>query len=169
MDVASPGITYEELQLAARNHGLPLEALRDPVTPAGLHYLLIHFDIPAVDAAAWRLYVGGEVKLPLELTLDELHSKPSRTLAVILECAGNGRALMSPRAASQPWVHEAIGNAEWTGTPLAPILQEAGLSPCVRSSSPASIAASRAASSTRTSGASLWTRRSATTCCWCTR
>jgi DMSO/TMAO reductase YedYZ molybdopterin-dependent catalytic subunit len=39
---------------------------------------------------------------------------------------------MSPRAASQPWVHEAIGNAEWTGTPLAPILQEAGLSPSVR-------------------------------------
>ena len=44
-----------------------------------------------------------------------------------LECAGNGRALTSPRAASQPWLLEAVGTAEWTGTPLAPILEEAGL------------------------------------------
>ena len=45
------GITLEELQLAARNHGLPLESLRQAITPVGLHYLLIHFDIPVVDAA----------------------------------------------------------------------------------------------------------------------
>ncbi len=43
------GISYEELQLAARNHGLPLEALRWDVTPVGLHYLLTHYDIPEVD------------------------------------------------------------------------------------------------------------------------
>ena len=44
-------ITHEELQLAARNHGMPLEALRWPLTPVGLHYLLIHYDIPMVDPA----------------------------------------------------------------------------------------------------------------------
>ena len=37
---------------------MPLEAVRYPVTPVGLHYLLIHYDIPAVDPAAWRLEVG---------------------------------------------------------------------------------------------------------------
>ena len=42
-------ISPEELSLAARNHGLPLEALRHDITPAGLHYLLIHYDIPVVD------------------------------------------------------------------------------------------------------------------------
>jgi DMSO/TMAO reductase YedYZ molybdopterin-dependent catalytic subunit len=26
-----------------------------------------------------------------------------------------------------PWLHEAVGTAEWTGTPLAPLLDEAGL------------------------------------------
>ena len=51
MATSVDGITLEELQLAARNHALPLEALRYPITPVGLHYLLIHFDIPAVDAA----------------------------------------------------------------------------------------------------------------------
>src|SRR5262245_21552167 len=42
-------ITPEELQLAARNHGTPLEALRHEITPPGLHYLLTHYDVPAVD------------------------------------------------------------------------------------------------------------------------
>ena len=124
---ATPEISLEELQLAARNHALPLEALRHAITPVGLHYLLIHFDIPHVDPEAWRLQVGGLVEQPLTLTLDELKARPSRTIAVTLECAGNGRALLSPRPLSQPWLQEAVGTAEWTGTPLAPILDEAGL------------------------------------------
>jgi sulfane dehydrogenase subunit SoxC len=123
-------IPLEELQLAARNHGLPLEALREPITPLGLHYLLIHFDIPFVDAESWRLRLGGRVERPLELSLDELKSRPARTLAVTLECAGNGRALLDgPRSPSQPWLLEAVGTAEWTGTPLAPLLEEAGVLP----------------------------------------
>jgi DMSO/TMAO reductase YedYZ molybdopterin-dependent catalytic subunit len=122
------GITVEELQLAARNHALPLEALREPITPVGLHYLLIHFDIPRIDAAEWRLDIGGLVDRPLSLGLDELKARPARTLAVTLECAGNGRAFLEPRSLSQPWLLEAVGNSEWTGTPLAPILREAGLS-----------------------------------------
>ena len=35
-----------------------------PITPVGLHYLLIHFDIPHVDPATWRLEVGGLVARP---------------------------------------------------------------------------------------------------------
>ncbi|HEY1390730.1 MAG TPA: hypothetical protein VGF38_19505 [Ktedonobacterales bacterium] len=38
----------EEVQLALRNRGMPLEAMRYPTTPTGLHYLVIHFDIPAI-------------------------------------------------------------------------------------------------------------------------
>src|ERR1700693_2604919 len=123
------GISFEELGLGARNHALPLEALREPITPVGLHYLLIHFDIPQVDASRWELAVGGLVARPLQLQLDELRSRPARTLAVTLECAGNGRALLSPRSASQPWLLEAGGTAGWPGSPLARILGEAGLSP----------------------------------------
>src|SRR5215203_1847622 len=99
---------------------MPLEAMRHAITPVGLHYLLIHFDIPHVDAAAWRLQIGGRVERPLTLTLDDVKARPSRTLAVTLECAGNGRVLLEPRAVSQPWLREAVGTAQWTGTPLAP-------------------------------------------------
>ena len=122
-------ITLDELRLAARNHGLPLETLRLPITPLGLHYLLIHFDIPHVDQRSWRLQIGGRVRRPRTLTLEEIKARPARTLAVTLECAGNGRALLSPRPLSQPWLTEAVGTAEWTGTPLAPLLDEAGVLP----------------------------------------
>jgi DMSO/TMAO reductase YedYZ molybdopterin-dependent catalytic subunit len=117
----------EEVQLALRNRGMPLEALRYPITPIGLHYLLIHYDIPAVDPNQWRLEVGGMVSRPLSLNLDEISTRSARTFAVTMECAGNGRALLTPRHISQPWFHEAIGTAEWTGTPLRNILEEAGL------------------------------------------
>lgn len=124
---ADEGISADELRLAARNHGLPLEALRYDVTPAGLHYLLTHYDIPALDPAAWRLTVSGAVARPLSLRLDELRARPRVTHRVTLECAGNGRARLSPRPVSQPWLDEAVGTAEWTGTPLAGLLADAGV------------------------------------------
>jgi len=121
------GITLEELQLSGRNHSIPLEALKHDITPIGLHYLLIHFDIPKADAETWQLEVGGLVEKPLALTLADVKARPPRTMPVTLECAGNGRALMEPRPLSQPWLEGAVGTAEWTGTPLAPLLEDAGL------------------------------------------
>lgn len=129
--LARPGeaISYEELALAARNHALPLEALRYDVTPVGLHYLLIHYDIPDIDPDSFQLEVGGAVRHPLRLDLAALRARPRVTHRVTMECAGNGRALLDPRPISQPWLTGALGTAEWTGTPLAPLLREAGLDP----------------------------------------
>src|SRR6266536_3200527 len=124
---SSTDLSLEELQLATRNHGMPLEALLHPVTPAGLHYVLIHYDIPAVDPAAFRLDLDGRVERSLSLALDELRARPRVTRAVTMECAGNGRAQLEPRPISQPWLVEAVGNAEWTGTPLRGLLEEAGI------------------------------------------
>ncbi len=119
--------TPEELQLAFRNRGMPLEALRYPITPTGMHYLVIHFDVPEVNAATWQLKIGGLVSKELTLDLDAIRARPAITLAVTMECAGNGRALLSPRPVSQPWLIEAVGTAEWTGTPLCGVLEEAGI------------------------------------------
>lgn len=118
----------EEVYLANRNHGALLEMLRHDVTPAGLHYLLNHFDVPYVpDAGAWRLEVVGKVATPLALTLDDIRRMPQKTLRVTLECAGSGRANITPRWQSMPWLHTAVGTSEWTGTPLKGILERAGL------------------------------------------
>ena len=122
-------VTYEELALAARNHGMPLEGLRYDITPVGMHYLLIHFDIPAADAETWAVDVGGLVERPFTLSVADLRSRPAVTMPVTLECAGNGRARLDPRPHSQPWLDEAVGTGTWTGTPLRPILEDAGLGP----------------------------------------
>ena len=124
MDAA---ISQNELALAARNHGLPLEALRYPITPVGLHYLLIHYDIPDVDVEAWSLSVEGRVGWPLTLSLAELRERPAHEVTSTMECAGNGRALLAPHVVSQPWLLEAIGTARWRGVRLKEILEEAEL------------------------------------------
>jgi DMSO/TMAO reductase YedYZ molybdopterin-dependent catalytic subunit len=118
----------DEVRLANRNHGILLETLRHDVTPTGMHYLLTHFDVPFVSSPdAWTLDVEGLVRNPTRLTLDRIKAQPQRTLRVTLECAGNGRSLVSPRWPSMPWGECAVGTSEWTGTPLKPLLQEAGL------------------------------------------
>jgi sulfane dehydrogenase subunit SoxC len=121
--------TREEVALAARNHGMPLEALREDLTPAGLHYLLIHFDIPPPPP---HLALRGQVERAFAITPAELRALPSRSLRVTLECAGNGRAQLSPRYPSMPWIEEGVSTAEWTGVPLRALLQRAGLKLNVR-------------------------------------
>ena len=123
--------TYNETEiaLANRNKGMPLDALRYDITPVGMHYMLTHFDIPFVDAAEYRLEVGGLVGSPLSLTLADLQAGTPRSLAVTLECAGNGRTRLQPRPTNMPWGLEAIGTAEWTGIPLRDLLARAGVRP----------------------------------------
>jgi DMSO/TMAO reductase YedYZ molybdopterin-dependent catalytic subunit len=121
-------IGLDELGLAARNHGMPLELMRHDVTPLGAHYLLTHYDIPPGDASTWRLEIAGLVRTPVSIPLDDLRARPVVHRTVTMECAGNGRARLLPRPVSQPWLHEAVGTMTWTGTPLAPLLDEARLS-----------------------------------------
>jgi DMSO/TMAO reductase YedYZ molybdopterin-dependent catalytic subunit len=125
-------ISLEELQLAARNHGMPLEALREPITPVGLHYLLIHYDIPSVDPETWRLTVDGLVERPLELTLGELRGRPPHEVVATMECAGNGRVKLEPHVVSQPWLLEAVGTGRWAGVSLRDLLGEAGVAESAR-------------------------------------
>lgn len=120
-------LTAEELQLAVRNHSMPLEALREATTPPGLHYVLTHFDIPFIDADSWHLRIGGAVQRAVEISLRALRRDPTISIPVTLECAGNGRSLLHPRPLSQPWRLEGVGTAEWTGVPLAYLLAQAGV------------------------------------------
>jgi DMSO/TMAO reductase YedYZ molybdopterin-dependent catalytic subunit len=113
----------EELALAGRNRGMPLEALRYELTPPGLHYLLIHFDIPDADESRWQLEIKGLVRKPRSLTVRELRALPSTTLRVTMECAGNGRGQLSPRYPSVPWLEEGVSTADWTGVPLRNLLE----------------------------------------------
>lgn len=115
----------DEVRLANRNSGILLETLRHDITPTGLHYLLIHFDVPSIDAHSHRLEFGDGFDAPFSIGVDEIKALPQKTLPVTLECAGNGRSSISPRTHSMPWGVEAVGTSEWTGTPLAPLIDQA--------------------------------------------
>jgi len=124
------GFSRNEVRLANRNPGTLLETLRYDLTPQGLHYLLIHFDVPFVKSADdWTLSIGGLVERPIKLSMAQLRKFPERKMPVTMECAGNGRADVAPRYQSQPWYQEGVGTAEYTGTPLKAVLEEAGLKP----------------------------------------
>ena len=122
--------------MADRNEGLvyltrdPLNAetrldrQRGLITPARQHYIRGHFAIPAAPA---ELVVDGAVGTSLRLTVAMLRALPSRTLAVTLECAGNGRAFLHPKAPGEQWQLGAVSTAEWTGARLRDVL--AGASP----------------------------------------
>src|SRR3954447_23210131 len=93
-------LSLEELALAARNRGMPLEALRYDVTPTGLHYLLIHLDIPFVDPGMWRLVGGGAGGRPFCLASDGPHPLAQAALGLALGWAVNGPARFRPRPLS---------------------------------------------------------------------
>jgi DMSO/TMAO reductase YedYZ molybdopterin-dependent catalytic subunit len=103
-----------------------LDQIDSYVTPTELFYIRNHFPPPAIDRASYRLRIDGAVRHALTLTLDELKSMPSITRAATLECAGNGRVFLVPQVSGVQWELGAIGNAEWTGVPLAALLERAG-------------------------------------------
>ncbi len=114
-----------ERGLANRNSGTLLETLALDITPLGTHYLLTHFDTPIIDANQHQLHFEGAFKNPFNLKMNDIRSLPKVTMPITLECSGNGRAKISPRRYSMPWDYEAVGTSEWTGTPLAPLIERA--------------------------------------------
>lgn len=109
------------------NLEFPFASLDAFVTPTALHYVRNHYPQPPLDPKTWRLVVTGAVGKDLSLTLDELRKLPSVTLPVTLECAGNGRSFLNPKAKGVQWATGAVSTAEWTGVPLAAVLDRAGV------------------------------------------
>jgi len=96
------------------------------VMPNAHFYVRNHFQIPKVDPSVWRLDVSGLVERPLSLSLHDLRNMRSQTLVVTLECAGNGRSLIDAPIEGEKWELGAVSTAEWTGVPLAEVLERAG-------------------------------------------
>lgn len=111
------------------NSETPLDSVRSWVTPNRLFFVRNHFNMPVIDLADWRLRVEGRVERPAVWTWDELTALPERTVFATVECAGNGRSFLQPRAQGVQWGAGAIGHAEWTGVPLRLVLERAGLRP----------------------------------------
>ena len=107
-------------EAGGRANTLDWQAVTSWVTPTDDLFRVGHYDTPEVDPEAWRLEVTGLVERPRTFTLDEIRARPRQSVTCAIECAGN-------RGFST--FVGAIHNATWTGTPLAPLLEELGVRP----------------------------------------
>ena len=107
--------------------------LDDDITPTRRHFIRNNGIPPTnVDPSGWTLTIDGLVYTPMIFGIDDLKQRfDVVTLALALECAGNGRAFFDPPARGAQWTYGAVACSEWTGVRLADVLKAAGVKPNV--------------------------------------
>lgn len=114
------------------NAETPADLLDDDVTPYSRLFVRANGLVPQSaldkDAAGWTLTIDGEVDNELSLGIDDLKNDfENVTLALVLECGGNGRAFFEPGASGNQWTVGAVGCPQWTGVRLRDVLEKAGV------------------------------------------
>ena len=111
------------------NAETPPELLDDAITPTNRHFIRNNGLVPPDTAAdGWTLTVDGLVDTPLELSIAELQDRfEVVTMALTIECGGNGRAFFEPPASGNQWTYGAVACSEWTGVRLKDVLEAAGV------------------------------------------
>ncbi|MCG8325703.1 MAG: sulfite dehydrogenase [Thiotrichales bacterium] len=109
----------------------PLHKLEGTITPNGLHYERHHNGMPQIDPEHHRLLIHGLVKTDLIYTVDDLLRYPVVSKICFLECGGNSNSGWNsqPALAEVGYFHGLASNSEWTGIPLATLLDETGIKP----------------------------------------
>jgi len=96
----------------------PWENLGSFITPNDKFFRVSHYDKPVIDEKKWNLEITGLVRKPMALTLADIKARPRQEVVYTIECGGNH---------GFPWFTSGIGTAKWGGTPLAPLLKQAGV------------------------------------------
>lgn len=111
------------------NAETPPELLDDAITPTPRHFIRNNGLPPEdVDAANWTLTIDGFVDNPMEMTIAQLREGfEVVTMALTLECGGNGRSFFDPPARGNQWTYGAVACSEWTGVRLKDVLEAAGV------------------------------------------
>jgi DMSO/TMAO reductase YedYZ molybdopterin-dependent catalytic subunit len=110
----------------------PLEALDAALTPREAFFMRNNHALGQIAPADWTLTIDGHVERPYTLAYTSLLSLPATHFVAFLECYGNSRgrfAEQGPPAEGIQWGSGAVANAEWTGVPVALLLQQAGVRP----------------------------------------
>ena len=112
------------------NYETPASYFGDAITPNDAFFVRYHLaQIPRVNAATWKLDVGGEgAAAPFSLTLNELETGFEQVeLAAVCQCSGNRRGFSNPHVPGVQWGSGAMGNAIWRGPRLKDVLARAQL------------------------------------------
>lgn len=99
------------------------------ITPNDRMFVRWNWPMPTeVKAADHRVAIGGAVKQPMSLSLEEIAGAGEPVSVVAInQCAGNGRGLSEPRVTGTQWGNGAMGCAKWTGVRLKDVLAKAGI------------------------------------------
>ena len=108
----------------------PLEKGCGIITPSGLHFERSHGGTATIDPSKHSLYVHGMVKQAKKFSMKDIRRFPSLSRIMFLECSGNGLTEWSkPTLKTVQGTHGLTSTSEWTGVPLATILNEVGVRP----------------------------------------
>lgn len=100
---------------------LDWQALNSRLTDANNFFVVNHYGPPAVaDESAWRLDIAGMVAHPRTLTMADLKARTHHEVEFTLECSGN-------HGIGLGFFIGGIGNAQWGGARLAPLLLQANI------------------------------------------
>ena len=111
----------------------PVMDLEGLITPTDLHYTVQHFAVPpVVETDKWELNIHGQVKNPITLNFDQLRRFPGRSVRTVMECSGSDATFFEyfkdegpkPSRTQECMI---LSASEWTGVPLAAVLNAAGL------------------------------------------
>ncbi|MEO6928730.1 MAG: sulfite dehydrogenase [Casimicrobiaceae bacterium] len=120
----SPGLTRTPYSSVAFT---PLQNLFGIITPSGLHFERHHAGVPDVHPAEHRLMIHGLCREPRIYTLDDLLRFPSVSRIHFIECGANtGMEWGNVAVPTVQYTHGMLGCSEWTGVPLATLLDEVG-------------------------------------------
>ena len=121
----SPGLTRTPHSSVAFT---PLQNLFGIITPSGLHFERHHAGVPLIDPHQHRLMVHGMVGRPRVFSMDDITRFPSVSRIHFIECGANtGMEWGNVAVPTVQYTHGMIGCCEWTGVPLALVLDECGV------------------------------------------
>ncbi len=123
----------------------PLADLRKhAITPKEILFNRLHFPHPgdsawqATTAAppadlvkGWSVRFDGLVQRPRTLTIADLQKMGMEKRVSVIQCAGNGRSFYAAKqkVGGGQWKNGGMGNVEWEGVPLRPLLAELKMLP----------------------------------------
>jgi len=115
------------LSLYPENQEAPIEFIQTDTLDARLFFRRNHFSYPSLSYSNYWLPLGGSVKTPLLLSTQDLLRLPSKTLKVVLECAGDKRSFFETKVFGEQWENGAISQGIWKGISLRSLLERAGV------------------------------------------
>ncbi|MED4017956.1 sulfite oxidase [Sutcliffiella cohnii] len=121
MNLSKPYLTTRSLQ--PENQETPIQFIKNNIISERLFFRRNHFSYPNLTYSSYWLPVNGHVRNPQLFSLQNIMSLPSKTLTVVLECAGNKRSFFEPKVFGEQWEKGAISQGVWKGVPLKTLLQ----------------------------------------------